>query len=181
MTSFIIAGSTGLVGSHILSTLLALPASGTIYTPVRRTLPSTTASPRVAPIIDIDSSNWPAKIAALDPAPEIFFSALGTTKAAAGSLENQRKIDHDLTLSLATAAKKAGTKIFVLISAARSSSKSYLAYPRMKGEIEDDVVALGFDQAIFIRPGIIIGDRSETSKNGGSVSYHLLVESYDFC
>lgn len=38
----------------------------------------------------------------------VFVSCLGTTKAQAGSIEAQRKIDLDLNLQLATAAREEG-------------------------------------------------------------------------
>lgn len=40
-----------------------------------------------------------------------FFSALGTTRAQAGSLEAQRKIDFDLNLELAQKAKEGGVRV----------------------------------------------------------------------
>ena len=65
------------------------------------------------------------------PSPSIFFSALGTTKASAGSIEKQREIDHDLNLSVAQTAKQNGAKTFVLISAnGANSNKSSFAYPK---------------------------------------------------
>lgn len=97
--------------------------------------------------------------------PKIMFSGLGTTRADAGGLENQRKIDYDLNLELAKAAKDAGVETYVLISAAGVSSKSMFAYPKMKGELEDAVRALEFKHTVFVRPGFIAGDR--TSRNAG--------------
>tara|TARA_R110002003_G_scaffold3_16_gene91 strand:+ start:2457 stop:2933 length:477 start_codon:yes stop_codon:yes gene_type:complete len=93
------------------------------------------------------------------------FSGLGTTKAGAGGLENQRKIDYDLNLELAKAAKEAGVDTYVLISAAGVSSKSMFAYPKMKGELEDAVRALNFKHTVFLRPGFIAGER--TSREAG--------------
>ena len=52
------------------------------------------------------------------PAPQLFISALGTTRAIAGSVEAQRAIDLDLNLSLARAAHDAGVDTYVLISSA---------------------------------------------------------------
>lgn len=94
--------------------------------------------------------------------PRVFFSGLGTTKGAAGSIEAQRKIDLDLNLELARAAKEAGTDTYVLISTANASSKSSFAYPKMKGELEDAVKALGFKHTVILQPGLIVGDRNES-------------------
>lgn len=48
----------------------------------------------------------------------------------------------------------------MLVSAAGASSKSMFAYPKMKGELEDGVKALGFKHTIIVRPGFIAGERS---------------------
>jgi len=86
-------------------------------------------------------------------------SALGTTRAAAGGLENQRKIDHDLPVSLARVAKAAGCKVFVLISSSGASKTSFFAYPKMKGETEAAVTEMGFEHVVIVRPGLICGER----------------------
>jgi uncharacterized protein YbjT (DUF2867 family) len=75
----------------------------------------------------------------------------------------QRTIDLDLNLSLARAAQKTGTRVCVLISSAGSSASSMLPYPKMKGELEDAVKELGFETTIILRPGLLIGNRSERS------------------
>lgn len=74
-------------------------------------------------------------------------------------MENQRKIDYDLNLELAQAAKASGVKVYVLISSGGANAHSNFAYPKMKGELEDSVKALGFDHAIILRPGLIVGTR----------------------
>ena len=48
---------------------------------------------------------------------------------------------------------------YVLISSAGSNAKSFSGYAAMKGELEDEVSALGFEKCAILRPGIILGDR----------------------
>jgi hypothetical protein len=93
---------------------------------------------------------------------KVFFSGLGTTKAQAGSFEAQVKIDHDLNLELAKAAKAAGVTTYVLISSSGASSTSMVAYSKMKGQLEDDVEKLGFTHTIVLRPGLIVGARDDS-------------------
>lgn len=88
-------------------------------------------------------------------------SGLATTRANAGGFENQKKIDLDLNLELAKAAKAAGTKAYVLISSGGASSSSMFAYTKMKGELEDAVIALDFEHTVIVRPGLLIGSRNE--------------------
>jgi uncharacterized protein YbjT (DUF2867 family) len=94
--------------------------------------------------------------------PKIFLSGLGTTKAAAGSIEAQRKIDYELNLDLARAAKDAGVDTYVLISSGSANAQSRFAYVRMKGELEDAVKGLGFKHTVILRPGLIVGGRGDS-------------------
>lgn len=90
------------------------------------------------------------------------FSALATTRGAAGSFEKQYKLEHDLNIELAKAAKESGTKTYVLISGSGADPKAYFNYVKMKGEIEEHVKELGFDHTVIVRPGLIAGRREET-------------------
>ncbi|KAH0405113.1 NAD dependent epimerase/dehydratase family protein-like protein, partial [Aureobasidium melanogenum] len=152
-----LAGSTGLVGGNIYSILSSHPSVSALYAYARKNLPTTSAN--VHPLISSDSSTW----ASLYPqASSIFFSALGTTRAAAGGVANQRKIDHDLNLELAKEAKAKGATTYVLISSGGANATSFLAYPRMKGELEEAVKQLGFEHTVILRPGLIVGERNDS-------------------
>lgn len=87
---------------------------------------------------------------------------MGTTRAAAGSVEGQRKIDYELNLELAKAAKGAGVDTYVLISTSGASSTSMMAYPRIKGELEEAIKALNFKHTVILRPGLIVGERNDS-------------------
>lgn len=178
MAKAVLAGSTGLVvrlsrshhrhtaniftqGSNILSTLLGHPSFSSVFAFSRRDLSNLNGSTKLQPIISADSAQWASQFPSAE-APKIFFSALGTTRAKAGGVEAQRKIDYDLALDLAKAAKQAGTEVCVLISSNGANAKSYFAYPKMKGELEEAVKALGFKHTVILRPGLIVGDREES-------------------
>ncbi|KAI4276755.1 MAG: hypothetical protein LQ337_002281 [Flavoplaca oasis] len=160
MNSATLVGGTGLVGSQILSALQTIPQKPTIYAIARREIPSVASNTK--PVIESQSTTWPDKLKSLEPTPEVFISALGTTRAQAGSLDAQRAIDYDLNLALAKAAKDSGTKTYVLISSAAVSAKSRLPYSKMKGELEDAVKALEFPHTIIIKPGLLVGSRQDT-------------------
>lgn len=89
-----VIGSTGLVGHQILATLLHLDASKTVYT-ISRRAPKTEPSAKLSAIIEADTTKWASQFAALSPSPKLVFSSLGTTRAQAGGIQNQWKIDHD--------------------------------------------------------------------------------------
>ncbi|KAI9673047.1 MAG: hypothetical protein M1817_003211 [Caeruleum heppii] len=158
MTSATVVGSTGLVGSHILNTLISLPAFTDIHT-ISRRAPVPSPPSKLHPIIDPDTTKWASQLSSLQPSPPIFFSGLASTRAQAGGFANQRKIDYDLNLELAKAAKQAGVKVYVLISSAGTGMASLNAYARMKLELEDAVRALNFEHTVLVRPGFLIGDR----------------------
>jgi hypothetical protein len=90
-------------------------------------------------LVTTEASEWASLLFSISPPPSIFFSALGTTRGAAGGVEGQRKIDLELNLSLAEAAKKSGVKVYVLISTGGANVNSFLAYSKMKGELEEGV------------------------------------------
>ena len=87
---------------------------------------------------------------------------MGTTKAQAGSVEAQRKIDYDLNIALAKAAKINGTEVLVLMSSAGTSANSSLPYSKMKGELEEAVKEIGFAHTVILRPGVLVGPRTES-------------------
>ncbi|OAA70233.1 NAD(P)-binding domain protein [Cordyceps fumosorosea ARSEF 2679] len=161
MPAAAIIGSTGLVGSNILSTVLA----GETYTPVStitRRAPKATSSALNA-VIDADTNKWASLLSNLSPSPATVFSALGTTRAAAGGLANQWKIDHDLNIELARAAKAAGATTFVFISSGgtRGLLSRSVPYSKMKNGVEDAIRELGFEHGIVLKPGVILGEREE--------------------
>jgi len=156
----VLVGSTGLVGSNILSILLSRPQTfPSVYAYTRKSLSNTGTS--LKPIEVSDSSTWPSKFPASEN-PQIFFSGLGTTRAQAGGIDKQRAIDYDLNYALAQEAKKAGVDTYVLISSTSASASSSIPYSQMKGQLEDDAIKLGFKHTVIIRPGLIVGERSDS-------------------
>ncbi|PYI11952.1 NAD(P)-binding protein [Aspergillus sclerotiicarbonarius CBS 121057] len=157
MTTAAVFGCTGAVGSQILATLLATDAFPSIKT-ISRRLPKS-QSPKLQVLEEGDASKWGGMISSLSPKPSLVFNAVGTTRAAAGGIQNQWKIDHDLCIENARASKEAGVKTYVFISSAgtRGFLSGYAPYARMKVGVEDAIKELNFDNAIILRPGMILG------------------------
>ncbi|KAF4449701.1 hypothetical protein F53441_7038 [Fusarium austroafricanum] len=145
-----IIGSTGLVGSNILSTLLA--AEMPVHTITRRAHKATTP-PHLNAIVDTDTTKWAEILTGLTPKPSIVYSALGTTRAAAGGIANQEP------------SKAVGISTFVFISSAgtRGLLSSASPYAKMKNGVEDAIKELDFEQAVILKLGMILGHR-ETSR-----------------
>ncbi|KAF7941918.1 uncharacterized protein EAE97_006755 [Botrytis byssoidea] len=183
MASASIVGSTGLVGSHILSTLLSHPSISSVHSLSRRDPKPSSSSPKLHPLTSTDTSTWSSLLSSISPSPLLFFSALGTTKAQAGSIDAQRKIDYDLNLELATTfsqmgsesttetqenEEKTNSKIYILISTHGANPGSMIPYSKMKGELDDAVKALlekkenSIKHVIILRPGLIVGEREDS-------------------
>ncbi|VBB79967.1 Putative mitochondrial protein fmp-52 precursor [Podospora comata] len=161
----LLIGSTGLVGSHILSTLLS--SSVPVTTISRR--PPKSPGPTLTPIIESNTDLWTSSLSSLAPPPKTVISALGTTRTAAGGIANQWKIDHDLNVALARAAKESGTKTFVFVSSGgtRGLFSNYVPYSKMKIGVEDTIKELGFEHAVILRPGLILGEREQARLGEG--------------
>jgi uncharacterized protein YbjT (DUF2867 family) len=173
MTAAAVFGCTGAVGSQILATLLASDAFSSVAT-VSRKLP-TAESPKLQAIEEGDTSKWGATIASLSPKPSVVFNAVGTTRAAAGGIQNQWKIDHDLCIEIAKAAKEAGVKTYVFISSGgtRGLLSRHVPYSKMKIGVEDAIKELGFEHAIILRPGMIIGREKSKAPLFEAIVGHL--------
>ncbi len=149
----VIAGTSGLVGRHLLDLLLEDGTWDHVVSVGRREIDR--AHPRLEQrVVDF---------ADLDPLPasQDVFSCLGTTIKVAGSQEAFRAVDHDAVVALATAAHAAGAERFLHVTALGASPRSRIFYNRVKGETERDVAGSGVPATTAFRPSMIDGDRPE--------------------
>jgi uncharacterized protein YbjT (DUF2867 family) len=149
-----ILGASGVTGSCLLKRLLEERMYETVYASVRRPLPIQTAKLQEC---QLDASfPYPEKLHGAD-----VYCCLGTTMAKAGSKEAFRAVDYELPMRVAREAKSAGAKRFFLISAMGADAGSFVFYNRIKGELERDLEAIGFESLAIFRPGLLLGDRAE--------------------
>jgi len=149
-----ILGASGVTGSRLLKRLLEDRMYETVYASVRRPLPMRSAKLRE---LQLDTSfPYPEKLAGAD-----VFCCLGTTMAKAGSKEAFRAVDYELPMRVAREAKAAGARRFFLISAVGADAGSFVFYNRIKGELERDLEAIGFESLAIFRPGLLLGERAE--------------------
>lgn len=106
-----------------------------------------------------DTDRWGEVLEAVRP--RALICALGTTWRKSGRDEATfRAVDHDLVLSTAEAACKAGVPNMVLISAAGADARNQKnVYFRTKGEVEQEVSKVGFKRLDILRPGLLRGQR----------------------
>ena len=149
----VIAGSTGLVGSHCLQFLLSSPEYASVRALVRR--PTGVSHPKLhEQTVDFDS------LANLPHADHVF-CALGTTIRKAGSQSEFRRVDLEYPLRLAESVLSAGAQQFVLVSSVGANSKSGNFYLRTKGELEEALRQQLFAGLHIFRPSFLLGMRSE--------------------
>lgn len=141
--TILLAGATGLVGSRVLALRRDIVPVGRRATGV--------------------TGEIVADFAALPPLPPalVAASALGTTIRVAGSQAAFRAVDHGAVLAFARAAQAAGVRHFIVITAVGADAASGVFYSRVKGEVERDLAALGFDRLDILQPGLILGPRAE--------------------
>lgn len=151
-----VIGATGLVGKQLVSQLLENEHFGKVRIFVRRD--SGLSHPKLEQlIVDFaDEKTWAKKLTG-----DVLFSALGTTLKQAGSKAKQYEVDFTFNLNFAQKAKANGIENYVLVSSIGANSKSALFYTRIKGELDDTVANLGFENLTILRPSYLSGERDE--------------------
>lgn len=152
-TRLVLLGASGFVGREVLTLALADERVASVVAPSRKPLPrhAKLSVPQVT-FADLPDAHWWQADAAI--------CTLGASLMAAGSREEFRRIDHDYVLSAAQRIRDASTPTFVLLSACRAHPRSWFFYTRTKGELEQNLTALGFASLALIRPSMIGGERS---------------------
>lgn len=153
--------------------LLADPHFETVATLTRRALP-----PEMIPaehvrrleqrVVDFDhlADNSPAMRA------DSIICAIGTTIEQAGSRQRFREVDFGYPLTIARLGLEEGAKHFLLVSALGASSRSLIFYNRVKGELEDAVLALPYRSVSIVRPSLLVGNRAQP-RRGEQVAQRL--------
>ncbi len=154
----LLAGATGLVGLNILHLLSKDNVIAEVRALIRHPLPTQDKSPLVQElIIDFDR---------LQEHPEWFnvdlvFCALGTTIAKAKTREAFRRVDFEYPFAIAKAARLGGARHFLMVSALGANARSLFFYNRVKGELEEAILSLGYPSVTIARPSILLGEREE--------------------
>ena len=152
----LLAGATGLVGRQLLQQLLQHPEYQSITVLARRPLDHEEGKLSTL-LTDFSDLSDQATVLAVDDV----YCALGTTIRSAGSRAAFERVDYHMVVDLARAARRAGAKRFIVVSAAGSSEKSLAFYSRVKARMEKAVADLGFEAVHILRPSLLLGDRDE--------------------
>lgn len=146
----IVIGATGATGKELVKLLLDDEDFQNVKVFIRRE--DDLSHPKLEKfIVDFDQiEDWKN-----DLRGDTLFSALGTTLKQAGSEDNQYKVDFTYQFEAAKAAAENGVKYYVLVSSTGADPKAFFFYPRMKGELEEAVKTLDFEEIHIFQPGIL--------------------------
>ncbi len=156
MKTALVAGSSGLIGSQLLSLLLEDNRYGKIIAISRRPLEFT--HPKLENVVlDFDQLKQHSQALKSDD----IFCCLGTTIKKVKTKEAFRKVDFDYPVELARIGKEQGAGNFLLVSALGANRNSSLFYNQVKGEVENAIAKIGIPTLHFFRPSLLVGPRLE--------------------
>lgn len=150
----LVAGATGLIGQQLVNRLI----ESDVYSEVRILVRKSTqkSHPKLVEIIyDFDQPS----VSQLQG--DDIFCCLGTTMKKAGSKQAFTKVDHDYPLQIGRAARQNGAKQYLIVTAMGADPGSSFFYNRVKGNVEEDLIKIGFDALYIFQPSLLLGNRSE--------------------
>jgi uncharacterized protein YbjT (DUF2867 family) len=154
MANILIAGATGLIGSHLVQQLPPDRVDDVLLL-VRRPI-----APLYAHHHQWISDFTPLALPPAGGTADAVICALGTTIKQAGSRQAFAAVDYGRVLDLARAAKQAGYQRFVVVSSLGADAASGNFYLATKGRMEAALVALDFSSLTIAQPSLLLGKRS---------------------
>lgn len=151
-------GSSGLIGGFLLNELLADASLEKIVVVSRRALVLS------HPKLEVRRINFSSQkeVEVVVENSSVVFSCIGTTQARVkGDKDAYRKVDYDITLSIAKGCKTKNVSSFLYVSSAGAERSSAGFYLKLKGEIDDAVTALNLPSTTILRPSLLLGKRNE--------------------
>jgi uncharacterized protein YbjT (DUF2867 family) len=163
----LVIGATGSTGEFLVDKLLEDQDYKNVVIFVRR--PTGKQNPKLTEhVIDFSKIDSYKDLIVGD----VLFSCLGTTLKAAGSQENQLKIDFAIPAAFARIAKQNSVSCFVLLSSYNASAQSKVFYTQLKGKLEDKIAELLFEQYIIFKPGLLL--RAGSDRLGEKIMVKVL-------
>jgi uncharacterized protein YbjT (DUF2867 family) len=159
----IVFGSTGLIGNLLLEELINSEEYEEIRIFVRQT---TGVSEAKVKEFEVDFSK-PETFSKLIVGDDLFI-CLGTTIKKAGSIKRMEEIDRDLPVMIASAASANNVLRIAVVSSIGASTTSSNYYLRIKGEMEQEILKLKFENISIVRPSMLLGERKE--KRAGEIA-----------
>jgi uncharacterized protein YbjT (DUF2867 family) len=153
MPVLLLVGATGLVGQAVVRQALADPRVEKLVAITRKALPPQARLENH--VVDFDALPADAPWWHADGG----ICTLGTTMREAGSHPAFRKVDVDYPLTVARLLHEHGARSFAFNSSIGANPKARAFYHRVKGEVEQRLIAGGFASLTLVRPSGILGPR----------------------
>ena len=159
----LVAGGTGLVGSHIIKILSKKQGSQII---LARSFDSELPRNSELKIIDFTELNSD-RVQLMNNIDHVYL-CLGKRLATHelgymqhGSRESFKLIDYEYSLSIAKLAFNNGARSISLVSAVGAQEGSFNYYFHIKGKLENEIKKIGYKNICFARPGHLLGQRKD--------------------
>lgn len=161
----VVLGATGAVGSALVRELLASDAWASVSIIVRRPTRQFADLPGSAKLseqlldlgrLESDVSGELALRRDAQLGAVAAFCTLGVGQPRKVSHEELRRVDVGIAAAFARGCRAAGVSHFSLLTAVGADATSKLNYPRVKGEIEQQVTALRFERTSIFRPSLLV-------------------------
>ncbi|WP_075618449.1 NAD(P)H-binding protein [Paenisporosarcina indica] len=150
-----VAGASGLTGSHLVKFLCENDAYEKVTIIVRKAVPY--SHPKLKTKIKNLNQVTESDFEGVDD----FFCCLGSTIKKAGSKEAFEQVDLIAPIQMAKYAKAQGVKHVLVISAMGANSQSKIYYNRVKGTMEEKLASLSIPTVSIFRPSLLLGVRQE--------------------
>lgn len=159
MERVLLTGATGLVGGHLLRMLIKDPSITAVIAPTRRPLDDfpDVYNPYDPQLTDV--------LAQVTGPLDTVFCCLGTTIREAGSKQAFIHADYTLVVDTALTGLRLGATHMLVVSAMGASARSPFFYNRVKGEMEDALVAQNWAKLTLARPSMLLGEREKPRLN----------------
>ncbi|MEN0613329.1 NAD(P)H-binding protein [Klebsiella indica] len=155
MSQVLLTGATGLVGGHLLRMLINEPGIKSITAPTRRPLAD------ISGVFNPHDPQLTDALAQVIEPVDIVFCCLGTTRRQAGSKEAFVHADYTLVVDTALTGKRLGARHMLVVSAMGADPRSPFFYHRVKGEMEQALIAQQWPRLTIARPSMLTGKREQ--------------------
>ena len=158
MPNIAVFGSTGLIGSNLLKSLEYDTYFSKVNVITRKPIHFKNSKFKniVIDFSDIDSIQNSLKNC------QIVFVGIGTTQSKVNwDLKKYKKIDYEIPINIAKAAKELNIKKYLIVSSAGADINAKGFYLSLKGQIESDIIKIGIKNTYIFRPSLLLGARKE--------------------
>ena len=149
----VMVGATGAVGGQVVNTLLEMSDVTSMTLLGRRLLEGVGANKVSQSVIDVfDPRSYESVLRGHDAA----ICTLGVGEPSKVSREEFVRVDKTAVVTFAASCRRAGVRHFQLLGSVGANPRSKSFYLRTKGELEEELRALGFERLSLFRPSMIL-------------------------